>query len=114
MKCKYCDNSARHKVEPLLGKPQYKIGEKIDIPVSRTNGEPNFDKACEQAYHMAIMRFGCDDCGHLNNVEGSERSCDSVVVEFKRYRHYGGMGGQTCEYVFEAWVERNEDDDDEG
>ena len=86
-------------------KPQYSIGERIEVVVSRTTGEPNFDKACELAYRQSLSRFGCDDCGHLTNVEGSDRSKHSVIVEFKQYRHYGGMVGQTCEYVFESWVD---------
>ena len=84
--------------------PQYKVGEKISIQVSRT--EANFDRACDMAYRMALVRFDCDDCGHLNNVEDSQRSTDSVEVEFKSYRHSGGMGGQNITYIFEAWVER--------
>lgn len=92
--------------------PQYKIGEKIDITISRAGGEPNFDRACEQAYKQALMRFDCDDCGHLNNVKDSQRSMDTVVVEFKGYKHYGGMGGQSCCYTFQAWVTRNEDEDE--
>jgi len=87
---------------------QYKIGERISIIVPRP--EPNFDRACDVAYRMALMRFGGDDCGHLNNVEDSERSTDSVEVEFKSYRHSGGMGGQAMVYTFEAWVERYEDE----
>ena len=91
------------------GVPRYEAGEKVEITVTRS-GEPNFDRACEQAYHQTLMRFGCDDCGHLNNVLDSERSTDAVVVEFKGYRHSGGMGGQTCTYTFEAWVERYDDE----
>ena len=85
---------------------QYKIGEHISLQVSR--GEPNFDRACDMAMRMALMRFDCDDCGHLNNVEDSCRSADSVELEFKSYRQSGSMGGQTITYVFEAWVERHD------
>lgn len=86
--------------------PQYEVGEKIDIYVSRQ--EPNFDRACDMAYKMALMRFDCDDCGHLNNVKDSDRSSDSVIVEFKSYRHSGSMVGQSVDYCFVAWVERHE------
>ena len=90
--------------------PRYKIGERIDVPVIRTSGEPNFDRACEMAYKMAIAMFGLTDDGHFSNVKDSDRSTVFIIVEFKRYRHCGGMCGQTCEYIFEAWVARDEDE----
>jgi len=34
---------------------------------------------------------------------------DSLNVEFKKYKHTGGMGGQCCDYIFDAWVSRNKD-----
>ena len=101
----------------------YAINETVQIVVSRNGGEPNFDKACEQAYSLALQKFGCDDDGHFNNVKDSDRTSDRVVIEFKSYRHIGTMVGQTCEYIFEAWVEhievidplrKNDDDNDAG
>lgn len=83
---------------------RYKIGDRIQLVVSR-NSEPNFDRACESAYKMALMRFGCDDDGHLRDVENSQRSRDAIIVQFERYRYYGTVVGQTSEYVFQAWVQ---------
>lgn len=88
---------------------QYKIGEKIDLHVERQ--EAHFDRACDAAYRMAMMRFDCDDCGHLNNVQDSCRSTDTVIVEFKSYRHTGSMAGQSHHYHFVAWVQRHEDEE---
>ncbi len=94
-----------------MNEPQYAAGEKVPIHISRQ--ESNFDRACEAAYKYALMRFHADDDGYLNNVKDSERSTDSVVVEFVSYRHTGGMGGQSFQYEFVAWVERYVDEDDE-
>ena len=85
----------------------YKIGEKINFDINRQ--ESNFDRACESANHMACARFGVDECGHLNNIEGAERCNSSVVVEFVSYQANGGMGGWTYNYHFQAWVEKNEE-----
>jgi hypothetical protein len=83
---------------------RYKLAEKINILVDRQ--ECNFDRACDAAYQIALGRFDCDECGHINGVEDSCRSTDSIVVEFKSCRRSGGMGGQSILYIFEAWVER--------
>lgn len=88
---------------------RYAAGEKVQVLVSRSGGEPGFDRACEQAYRQALDLFGCDEDGHLHYVRDSCRSTDTVVVEFARCRHYGNVGGQECVYEFVAWVERAED-----
>lgn len=82
------------------------VGDIVEIFITRF-AEPNFDRACEQAYLVALRQFGCDESGNLTNVKGGDRSMDSIVVRSKEYRHTGNMSGQRMEYVFEAWVERN-------
>lgn len=74
-----------------------------------TRREPNFDRACEEAYRRALVMFGCDDYGHLRKVPNFDRSSDCIVVEFHSYRHIGGMGGQEFQYEFHASVERDGD-----
>lgn len=86
----------------------YKLGEKVRIVVDR-NGEPNFDRVCETAYKRALWEFGVDEDGHITKVPGSARSTDTVVLEFVKYQHRGGIGGQACVYEFVAWVERCEE-----
>jgi hypothetical protein len=87
----------------------YEIGERVDIRVVR-DSEANFDLACEQAYKMALDKFGCDDLGDLNNVIASDRAVDSVVVAFVSYVCVGNMLGQSHAYKFSAWVSRVDDD----
>jgi hypothetical protein len=93
-----------------MNNPQYKPGERVEIIVSR--GESDFDRACDSAQYLACGRFGVDDCGHINNVEGAHRSCSSIEVEFKTARLSAGMGGSSWTYVFEAWVEVVDEDEE--
>lgn len=74
---------------------------------------PDFDRVCEEAYQRALVIFDVDDCGNINGVEGSERSCDSLEVEFVKYRHSGDMGGQTYTYYFKTWVEQYIEEEEE-
>jgi len=62
---------------------------------------------------MALGRFGADDCGHLLNVANSERSTDSIMVEFTGYTHSGSMGGHSHLYTFDTWIERYEDEEED-
>lgn len=82
----------------------FRIGQIVEIVIDRT--EPNFDKACEQAYKKACKIFGVDEDGHITNVENSARSTDSVVIDFKHFRCSGSMAGGECYYVFDTWVHR--------
>lgn len=82
-----------------------KILAKTNLTVSRQ--ESGFDRACEMAYHLAIAKFGVDDCGHFDRVDGADRSSCSIVVEFKGYEQHGGMCGQSFYYTFEARVEQH-------
>jgi hypothetical protein len=94
-----------------MSEPRYQPGERVQIPINRLDA--NFDRACDSAYHLALMMFGADEDGHLTNVKDSERSCDTIVVEFIGYRHSGSMAGQSHDYEFVAWVDRYEEEDDE-
>jgi hypothetical protein len=90
----------------------YQLNEEVDILVSRTS-EPSFDRACEQASRIACNMFGVDDCGHINNVKGAERTTASIEIEFKRYISSGSMCGWSHDYVFVARVVQEDDDEDE-
>ncbi len=84
------------------------INQKIDIVIYRK--EANFDRACDAAYEWALSKFEVDECGHINAVENSRRSTDSLVVQFTSYKHIGTMAGQDHIYSFSAWIERHEDE----
>lgn len=84
---------------------EYDVGERVAFQVPRCNMEPNFDRACEQAYVHAAELFGYH-CGHLEYVKNSERSTDCIAIEFKGYQAIGS----THHYFFETWVERAEDE----
>lgn len=83
---------------------KFRAGQIVEIVIHRE--KPNFDRACEQAYIQACIMFGVDDDGHINNVENSERSTDSVVIDFKHFRYSGSMTGREGHYVFDTWVHR--------
>lgn len=76
-----------------------------------TRREVGFDRACEEAYRLALSVFGCDEDGHFRKLKGFPRSTSCLVVEFVKFRHGGGMGGQELTYEFEAWVESCEDEE---
>lgn len=86
------------------------VGKKKSIAVLRK--ESNFDKACEEAYRYAVMHFDIDECGHSRKFD-FERSTDSINIKFKGFEHSGGMGGDQLIYRFDAWIDRNTEDEDE-
>lgn len=86
----------------------FETNEKVEIQVALFT-DPNFDKACERAYDRAISIFGVNEDGHFENVPKAHRSDCSLVVEFVRYRHIGGMGGHEFLYEFAAWADAEED-----
>ncbi len=74
--------------------------------------EPNFDRACDEAYRWAVSLFGIDEAGHAKDKR-FDRSSSCLKVQFKTYTHTGSMGGQEYLYEFEAWMEKFEDEEDE-
>ena len=87
---------------------KYKIGQRIPITITRK--ESGFDRACEEAYDLALITFGYDDYGSLLNVDDSHRSEDSVELKLLAFTISGNMVGVTYFYKFEAWVERYNND----
>lgn len=73
------------------------------IRVARS-GEPNFDRACEEAYRRAVAEFEIDESGHPADKR-FHRSNTSLKVRFTQYVHTGSMGGQELVYEFDAWME---------
>jgi len=73
------------------------------IRVTRS-GEPNFDRACEEAYRRAVSEFGIDEFGYPADKR-FDRSSSSLEVQFVQYTHTGSMGGQELVYEFYAWME---------
>lgn len=82
----------------------WKPFEKSELVVDRN--EASFDRACDAAYHMALLRFGCDEDGHLNRVLDSERATDSIEIVFIGYHRTN----HSHTYTFETWIERNKEE----
>lgn len=78
-----------------------KINQRVAVTVCRQ--EPNFDRACDTAYGLALTEFGADLDGYLNSVDHPNRYL-TLNVEFRSHRKTGGMTGQTDVYEFEAWA----------
>lgn len=68
----------------MFAKNKYRIGQGVTIHIDRQ--EANFDRACDEAIYRALRLFGVDDCGHINNVEGAQRSDSSVEIKFVEYQ----------------------------
>ncbi len=68
--------------------------------------EANFDKACELAYFHALKLFKVDEYGH-STLEGWERNCCSIDVEFVKY--IGNINNHN--YFFNAFVTKSIEDD---
>ena len=66
--------------------------------------EANFDIACQRAYQKAILRFGIDDNGKSEKIDFI-RSIDSVQIKFLEYTC---QNGDEHEYLFKAFIIRNE------
>ena len=76
------------------------------IKFSVNRREENFDKACAEAYHSAIARFGINESGHSDKAEDFNRSTDSIMVKFDTLLISGNMNGINHEYKFTACIER--------
>jgi hypothetical protein len=87
--------------------PQYKIGDRVEFIIHRD--EPNIDRACDSASRRAMLEFGVTDDGYFANVQGAERSRNSIRIEFVKYVCTGGMSGWSYVYEFVTWVERSEE-----
>jgi hypothetical protein len=88
---------------------RYKIGEKVDIRVERQ--EANMDRACDEAYRMALIYLGIDDDGYANNVKDAGRD-GSIMLQFVSFIHGASMVGHAFTYHFQTWIEAQEDEDD--
>jgi len=87
---------------------QYQIGDVIELPLCRSDA--NFDRACDAARHLANMVFGVDLQGHITNVQGAERSCCSIDIEFIKY----WCSGRCHNYTFEGKVTYHAESEDDG
>jgi hypothetical protein len=84
----------------------FQIDEEITVRVTRS--EADFDRACDSAMTLVLGMFGCNEAGHLNHVEDSQRSCDSVEMKFESYIREASMVGHSHVYTFKARVMRHE------
>lgn len=88
------------------GDGDYEVNQKYKLRLSRHDA--NFDRASDTAYEIARRKFGVDENGHTELVNGWERSTCSIAVKFLGYERVG----ETHVYDFEAWVEKRQDFDD--
>lgn len=88
---------------------RYNIGQVVPFYVSRADA--NFDRACDTAHHRACAIFDVDDCGHIYNVD-CHRSSSSIQIKFVGYEMGLGMDGHSHIYLFETWVQTNEEEDE--
>lgn len=88
-------------------KPEHKLDDRVTFIITRE--DPNFDSACDAAASRAQSIFGVTADGHIANVQGSDRSMDSIRIEFVKYACAGGMAGWSYDYEFVTWVERSEE-----
>jgi len=72
-----------------------------------TDTRPDIDRACALAYEEAIARFDIDEHGHAKDTD-FPRSSSSIHVEFVKYQHIAGIGGQDIIYTFKAWMQRED------
>lgn len=91
------DDEGEIKLQPKMIAPE----DRKPIRIATDGG---FDKAVDCAWRQALAVFGCDEDGHLLNVEGSDRSWDSLLVKFISLERCGGIGGRCDYYLFEAWI----------
>jgi len=82
----------------------FQIDQPETIVIDRN--ESGFDRAADAAFRMAISKFGIDDDGYTDRVEGWERSKCWVEVEFVRYIR----SGCNHTYTFSAMVRKVAED----
>lgn len=87
-----------------------KVKSKVE-EIEIVRNESHFDRACDWAYRSAISRFGIDEAGHARDANFPRHNSE-LKVKFKSYTHSGSMGGQEHLYIFEAWMERYDEDED--
>jgi hypothetical protein len=81
-------------------------------PIVVSRREAHFDRACDEAYRMAVSLFSIDDYGHSRRVAGWERSACSIRVTFQSYECSGSMGGIEHTYQFKAEAVKCVEDDE--
>jgi len=75
------------------------------IPIVVRMAEASFDRACDEAYRLAVRKFGVDDCGHSDMVEGWEMSTCCIALSFTSY----DRTSSEHVYVFSAHADKADD-----
>ena len=88
------------------------ISEVEKIHVHLDSLERMNEKAFKKAIREAMFRFRIDEDGHSKKVEDWERSRCDVRVVLKETKASCGMCGWNFTIIFEAWCEKEGDDDD--
>lgn len=81
-----------------------KCGDVRDITITRF--EANFDRACDEAYRLAVSMFGINEDGHSERIKDWERSRCWIQLDFVSYIR---SGQEHC-YTFFATPKKSEDD----
>lgn len=81
----------------------YQINDGVEVTAERT--EANFDRACDEAYSLAIRLFGISEDGHSQRVLGWERFRCWIELTFDVYQRVGN----THFYTFRAYARKEEE-----
>jgi hypothetical protein len=83
----------------------------VTIDLKDTNN--GFDRASVEAYRTACHRFGADDCGYFGEkyLEDFPRNSSSIIVQFVTLETTGNMCGVTYSYIFECWLECDDNEE---
>ena len=76
------------------------IIEKITV----TRSESNFDRACDLAYKMALIRFAIDEDGYSSKLPDWQRSDSWIEIKFVSYK----CCGNDHYYIFKAMARKEE------
>lgn len=70
--------------------------------------EANFDRACDTAYFLALVKFGIDENWNAGRILGWDQKNCSVHIHFRRYSR---IGKNHHLYTFFAEVIKSEKED---
>ena len=75
-----------------------KILAKERIVVHLRGSHRPFERGLDMAYSQALTKFGIDENGHSDKVDGWARSCCGITIKFKKMT----FSGDNTTLVFKA------------
>ena len=91
----------------------YKILAEEKIQVTVRSRVRLLEEAIELAHWEVVHRFGIDDAGYADKVEGWSRSTCSINLEFLGFEISMGMGGWNYNVSFKATAREFIEDEEE-